>query len=509
MENSRLLMIDLAGQALTADERALLSEHPVGGICFFSRNFRDRFQMAELSLELRELCGDDLLLAVDQEGGAVLRTLDVPYSPGNMALGAGDRPELTRAVAAATARGLKAMGININFAPNADVNNNPHNPVIGDRSFGADPQLVARHVVAFVQGLQQEGVAATLKHFPGHGDTATDSHLDLPRLEYPLSRLETIELVPFRAGIAAGSAAVMSYHGVVTALDPSRPATLSRRVMTDFLRNELGFDGVSFTDALEMQAIAKTYSPAESVIQALAAGVDMPLYDVHTASVKTHETILLEIAKAVLEGRLDAANVRRKLERIDRLAKRYRVRAQPEAAWQENDSPLMSQAATAAVTVLGDFRPLKPGMKVALVTASNLVGGAASDVIRTPATSLAEMLESRGIALRYISYDRANCEHEHEQERILAEITAAELVLFVSVSRTRMMAEEIAMVRKLASVTSAFVHLALWNPYQVLDIPGPAVVTFGFRDVSVQAALEVLLGEEPQGRLPIPLTPLT
>ena len=286
MNPHRLLMLDLSGPTLSSDERAFFADYQVGGVCLFSRNSIDRHQAADLTAELRSLLGENLLIATDQEGGGVVRAGDVPFSPGTMLLGAANDPDLTRKVAAATARGLRAMGINVNFAPVADVNNNPLNPVIGDRSFGAEPEHVAEHVVAFVQGLQSENVAATVKHFPGHGDTATDSHLALPELDVSLERLHALELLPFKAAIQTGVAGVMSYHGVVQALDSENPATLSIRAITDLLRGELGFDGVTFTDALEMRAIQDRYSPAESVVRALAAGIDMPLYDVHQGFVR-------------------------------------------------------------------------------------------------------------------------------------------------------------------------------------------------------------------------------
>ncbi|HRP46394.1 MAG TPA: glycoside hydrolase family 3 N-terminal domain-containing protein, partial [Trueperaceae bacterium] len=153
--------------------------------------------------ERRQVAGGDLIVAVDQEGGGVLRLLDVPFPPPAMALGAADDVSLTEAVAAATGRALAAVGINLDFAPVADVNSNPLNPVIADRSFGAEPALVARHVAAFVRGLQSAGVGATLKHFPGHGDTNLDSHLALPVVDRSLPELRATEFVPFRAGIAA------------------------------------------------------------------------------------------------------------------------------------------------------------------------------------------------------------------------------------------------------------------------------------------------------------------
>lgn len=498
------LMIDLAGPSLSADERALLGDYRVGGICYFSRNFRDRVQAAELSAELRELQGEALLIATDQEGGGVVRALDVPYSPGTMLLGAADDLELTRRVAAATARGLRALGVNVDFAPVADVNNNPGNPVIGDRAFGSQPQHVARHVVAFVQGLQAEGVAATVKHFPGHGDTSVDSHLALPRLEHPRERLEAVEFAPFRAAIAAGAACVMSYHGVVSALEPELPATLSRKVMTGVLRDELGFDGVSLTDALEMQAIAQRVGPAEAVVRALAAGVDLPLYDVHTGPVRTHEAILQGIDRALDEGRLEPAEVARNLERLRRLAKRYPVTPDPEAAWREGDEALLAEAARRAVVVLGELEPLTAGSSLTLVSAAGTVGGAASDRVSTPAEALSGVLEARGLRVRQLFYDRGALDGDGGLE-LMAAASAAEATLFVSASRTRMAEAEVRLAREVAARARRFVHLALWNPYHVQDLPGPAVLSFGFRAPSLHAAADALLGGRATGTPPIAL----
>src|SRR5690606_27403371 len=226
--------------------------------------------------ELRDLAGDGLIVSVDQEGGGVVRVLDLPYPPSAMALGAADDVALTRAVAAATGRGLSAVGIDVDLAPVADVNSNPANPVIADRAFGADPAHVARHVVAFVEGLQAEGVAATVKHFPGHGDTSVDSHLALPTLDLSLEELERRELPPFVAAFRAGVAAVMSAHIVLPRIDAEYPATLSSAVIEGLLRERLGFDGVVFSDALDMRAIADRWGGPESAVLALAAGVDMP-----------------------------------------------------------------------------------------------------------------------------------------------------------------------------------------------------------------------------------------
>jgi len=502
MNPAQLLMIDLSGPALTADERGFLQANPIGGVCLFRRNIRDRFQLADYTAGLRELLGDEILIAIDQEGGSVVRLPDVPYGPGAMALGAANRLELTRQVAAATARGLRAVGVTVNFAPVADVNNNPRNPVISERAFGSEPERVAAQVAAFVQGHQAEGVAATVKHFPGHGDTDIDSHLDLPRLMVGLERLQRVELVPFKAAFAAGVAAVMSFHGLVTALDPNEPATLSPQVMTGLLRDKLGFDGVSFSDALDMRAITARYQPAEATVRALAAGIDMP---VQLGPVSQHEATIRGLEQALTAGRLDPLALGLSLTRVRRLARRYPAQPDPASAWQDGDEALLSEAAQRAVTVVGTLRPLAAGEQVVLVTATNAVGGAASDVIDSPAEALARRLEGLGLTVLRAHYQRSA--PLAASEPVLSAVRAVGRALFVSTARLRMTQDEAKLGAEVAGATSEFAHVALYNPYHVQDLPGPAVVSFSFHPYAIAAVADVLLGRPAEGRLPIALTP--
>ncbi|MET9498947.1 glycoside hydrolase family 3 protein [Streptomyces sp. NPDC006552] len=247
----------------------------LASVGLFGRNVQSPEQLAALTAQLRAEYGD-VLVAIDEESGDVTR-LEVRTGssfPGNHALGAVDDVELTRAVALELGRRLAACGVNLNWAPSADVNANPDNPVIGVRSFGADTALVARHTAAYVDGMQAAGVAACAKHFPGHGDTGVDSHHDLPLIDVGLDVLRSRDLAPFRAAIAAGTRAVMSAHILVPALDPERPATLSRRILTGLLREELGYDGLIVTDGMEMQAISATYGIERGSVLAIAAGAD-------------------------------------------------------------------------------------------------------------------------------------------------------------------------------------------------------------------------------------------
>ena len=246
----------------------------LGGVVLYARNIDDRVQLGRLNDTLRSERGD-LLVAIDEEGGDVTRleAADGSSYPGNAALGAVDDVDLTEQVAAAIGADLASVGIDLDFAPVADVNTNPLNPIIGIRSFGPDPELTARHVAAFVRGLQGQGVAACTKHFPGHGDTEADSHLELPVVNDELDAFVAKALPPFRAAIEAGTASIMTAHILVPALD-DRPATTSRVVLGDLLRCELGFEGMVMTDALEMRAISAVMGVEEGAVRALRAGAD-------------------------------------------------------------------------------------------------------------------------------------------------------------------------------------------------------------------------------------------
>ncbi len=297
------------------------------GVGVFARNIVSVEQLAQLTAQLRAV-HPELVVAVDEEGGDVTR-LEVHTGssfPGNHALGAVDDAELTRAVATEIGHRLAACGVSVNWAPSADVNSDPDNPVIGVRSFGDDPRLVARHTAAYVDGLQSAGVAACVKHFPGHGNTNIDSHLALPRIDVGLDTLRARELVPFQAGIAAGTRCVMSAHIVIPALDPGRPGTLSRAVLTELLRapvadGGLGFDGVIYTDGMEMRAVTDTYGLDRGSVLAIAAGADA----VCVGGTPSDETQVLwlrdALVRAVRDGELPEERLHDAAERVRELGR--------------------------------------------------------------------------------------------------------------------------------------------------------------------------------------------
>ncbi|MEU8170133.1 glycoside hydrolase family 3 N-terminal domain-containing protein [Micromonospora sp. NPDC049004] len=293
----------------------------LGSVVLFARNVVDTAQVAALTATLRAE-RPDVIVAIDEEAGDVTRIESGRGSsrPGNFALGAVDDPALTEAVALDLGIELAAAGVTLDYAPDADVNSNPANPVIGVRSFGADPALVARHTAAWISGLQRGGVAACAKHFPGHGDTRVDSHHDLPRITADRARLDACELAPFRAAVAAGVQAVMTGHLLVPALDERLPATLSQRILGGLLRDEMGFSGVVVTDAVEMRAVADRYGFAGAAVRALAAGADAICVGGERADEGAARELRDAIVAAVVAGELPEERLAEAAKRVGQLA---------------------------------------------------------------------------------------------------------------------------------------------------------------------------------------------
>lgn len=316
-----LVCIGIAGTTLQENEAALLSAG-VGSVILFTRNYASAEQLTQLTHSIRHAASKNVLICVDQEGGRVQRFRGAPFpnQPEARILGTQGTAALITATRD-TALALRSCGINMNLAPVLDVDSNPKNPVIGNRSFSSDAQVVAQLGAECVHAMQENGVAACGKHFPGHGDTDVDSHLALPKLSHSLTRLEQIEFVPFRAAIQAKIAAIMSAHIVFDAIDPGIPATLSAKVITGLLRNTLGFEGLILTDDFEMKAIADLFDCGSAAVSAVAAGCDVVLV------CKEYERQMLVIealALAIVSGRLSHARVRASHERLERVVSTYK-----------------------------------------------------------------------------------------------------------------------------------------------------------------------------------------
>jgi beta-N-acetylhexosaminidase len=301
----QLLIGSLPATTIPAELRSLAREFQLGGVILFARNIEAPEQVVELSHDVQSLASaTPLWVSVDQEGGRVAR-LRAPFTewPPMAVLGRAGDVTLASRFAAALAAELRAVGITLDYAPVLDIHTNPRNLVIGDRALAEDAAMVGRLGAAIVRGLQDNGVAACGKHFPGHGDTSVDSHFELPLVEHPPDRIRRVECVPFRDAIAADVAFIMTAHVLVPSLDEDRPATLSRRIVYDLLRDELNFEGVILSDDLEMKAIAATYSVPDAAVQAIAAGCDAVLVCRHLVEDRSRD---IEAQAAVLEALVHA-----------------------------------------------------------------------------------------------------------------------------------------------------------------------------------------------------------
>ncbi|MDR6971391.1 glycoside hydrolase family 3 protein [Leifsonia shinshuensis] len=292
----------------------------LGGVCLFGQNIASAEQLRALTSAIYE-ANPHAIVAIDEEGGDVTRLYyesGSPY-PGNAILGRLGDPDYTERVARRVGEELRRAGVNLDFAPDIDINSNPDNPVIGVRSFGSDPEVVAEHGAAWTRGLQSAGVAVAAKHFPGHGDTGTDSHLELPVVDLSAAQLRERELVPFRAVVAAGARAVMTSHILLPQLDAVLPATLSPAIVHGMLRGELGFDGVVVSDALDMHGASGDRGIPEAAVLALAAGCDLLCIGTENTDAQL-AAIEDAIAAAVAAGRLAPSRVADASARVRALA---------------------------------------------------------------------------------------------------------------------------------------------------------------------------------------------
>jgi beta-N-acetylhexosaminidase len=321
---ARMIAVGFDGLTIPDPLDALL-RRGIGGVVLFARNVQHPRQVAELNADLKRRAINPVMLCVDHEGGRV-RRLRAGFSPipSMRELGRTRSVDLARRIGTIIGQEVRAVGFDVDFAPVLDVDTNPKNPVIADRSLGADPALVARLGASLVDAIQSQGVAACGKHFPGHGDTWIDSHHDLPRLDHDRTRLDAVELVPFRACTHAAS--MMTSHIVFTKFDPTYPATLSPLVTKHLLRDEISYEGVIFTDDMEMKAIASFFGFDEAVIRAVEAGADV-ITICHSHQLQSRAIDVL--IRAVEAKRLRREDLERSVSRIERLCAAY-VRPAPD-----------------------------------------------------------------------------------------------------------------------------------------------------------------------------------
>lgn len=486
-------VVDFSGPELTPELERLIRDGRIGGVILFAKNVRSVPQVRALTADLQHLAAAEglppLLITIDQEGGLVNRLVDgFTVFPSAMALGASGRVEDAAAAGSITALELRALGINTNHAPVLDVNSNAENPVIGVRAFGDDPAAVARLGVAYVQAAQAAGILATAKHFPGHGATSVDSHLDLPQVTKDPQALRREDVLPFAEAIRAGADGILAAHIVYSALDRALPATLSPQVITTFLRQELQFDGLTFTDSMAMSAIADRWPRGTAAVAALRAGNDIVLAcgrpDAQWASIEAAR-------RALTDGTLDPAALQASAARIARAKARYvSAGATDEATGTDAHRQQAQEIADRAVTLVQNHAnriPLPPGR-----TAVLQVGGD-EWVVSAPqlGRDLAGLMP--GVTIAADGGEIAN--------------RSWDSVVVVSLSwRSDQGAQTIRSLQR--EFGERLVVVGAGNPYELLRIPdaGTYLAAYGPDPASMRAAAKVLSGNlDPTGRLPVDL----
>jgi beta-N-acetylhexosaminidase len=478
--------------------------------------------LASMLNRLQAIAPLPLLTASDFEWGVGMRIAGGTRFPRAMAFGAANDEQLAFEAGRITALEGRALGVHVNFAPVADVNNNPRNPVINIRSFGEDQVRVGALASAWTRGLQDGGMLATLKHFPGHGDTTVDSHLGLPLIEHPRERLDAIELAPFRAGIATGASAVMTAHIELPALDPAKgPATLSHPVVTGLLRERLGFSGLIFTDSMLMDGVARLGSSGELAVKAVLAGNDMVLDPVDVLD--TFRGLKTAVETGVITRARLEASVRRVLSAKARLGLHktsvVNLDAVPQHVGGRRHAALAQSVAERAVTLLKDDRNQVP---LRLPASANVLYLSVLDYprgwrIAAPSRTLQPELRKRWVNVQAVEISDASTPNELALVRAMApryDAVVAGIFVRASSGTNRLdLAPQVAnllqdLARSSGRANQPFVAASFGSPYVAMAIPDvPALLlTYDFSDAAEQAAVRALAGEIPiRGTLPIVL----
>lgn len=487
----------------------------VGGFIIYNG---DALTAAALTNRLQERARVPLLFASDFEGGVGMQLRGGTRLPRAMALAATNDTESAAEAARITAREGRALGVHVNFYPVLDVNNNPSNPIINTRAFGDDPEMVANWGAAFIRAAQDEGQLATAKHFPGHGDTSLDSHILLPTLDMARERLEEIELPPFRSAVARGVRAIMTAHIAVPALDPDatqiRPATFSPALVDGILRRDFGFDGLVFSDALSMGAVADSYEAGEAVVLAIEAGCDVALYPVDIE--RAHRALV----EAVKGGRLSHeridASVRRILCAKAWCGLHYERMVSLEKVWEVLGSPAHTATARElferGITLIRDplkLLPLKQGRVAAIIMKDSVPVWA--HVLREPAGSRFSAAAARRFRARLIE----SGPEAADIEMVLEATRDCDVAVVAVCARVAAYKGSVALSHAHAEVLEAldaaripFIAVIFGNPYVLPRVPERAttLLTFESAPESEEAAIRILEGEIPaRGQAPVKL----
>lgn len=498
----QLIHVDVPTFELDESWRRHLREHAFHGVILFAQNVRDRAQVVRLVEQIHQACPVFPWISIDQEGGLVdrVRFPEMSISPGLMALGAAGDPARVEAAHRIMGSELADLGIHIDFAPCLDVNVNPHNPIIGARSFGEDPVRVAEFGRAAIRGLRAGGVAACAKHFPGHGDTSMDSHMALPTVNHPRERLHQVELAPFRAAVEEGVEAIMTAHIIFPAYD-SEPATLSHAILTGLLREEMGYGGVIVTDSLSMKAIADHYGMGEATVRSVEAGADLVLAFGPMEDQKAAFDALLGAARG---GRLSQERLNQSVERLLALKRRFHALPNPEPSFDSQaHRRTMRELAAAGVTLVGEFLPLQG--KVLVLTPDLL-----------PVTPLGEMASSTSLAAFLGGHDGEVVDQKFHfsgvsgpaHHEVVARAGEADTVVLALYARNRLSDAQRELAQAVLAANPRTVVVSLSSPYILMDLPQAksCLLGYNYSSFTLEAVAEVLLGKrQAEGKLPVRL----
>ena len=499
------LVCGFEGTEMSQDFIRLVKEYKLGNVILFQRNIESMAQVKQLCADIQRLVkketGHYAFIAIDQEGGAVTRlSKDACNVPGAMAVAATGNPKNAEVLAEITANEMKYLGINFNLALVMDVNNNPNNPIIGVRSYGDTAETVMKYGVAALQGYQKEKVLCCAKHFPGHGDTAVDSHLGLPIIDKTLEELEKMELVPFRAVIENGIPAVMSSHILFPKLEPDNvPCTMSKRIITGILKERIGFQGLVLSDCVEMDAIRKYYGTSKGIVAAMSAGVDM-VFVSHTAEVQ--EKGFQAVYKAIEDKELSLEEMQKVAEKIISYKEKYISFAQTDMGCSEEQRQMEREIRRKSITMTqGNIFLL--GKKPFFTGCVNYRATQAAneeDMQETFVEYMIKMFEGRGFA--------TSKNPDQEEIKKVIEMAGESTSVIIGTNNGHLQSGQKALIKAVSKVNIPVMVIAMGNPYDLEGLPEniTGIAAWDNSIMTLELLVEMLQGKwEPEGKLPIHL----
>lgn len=486
----------------------LIKDEKIGNFILFADNIGDKNEVIELTKsiqrKLKEYTKIPGIIATDQEGGMVTRVHDgVTIFPSNMSFAAANEDKSTFKEGKIEGEELRRLGINMNIAPVLDVNCNPKNPVIGCRSYGDDPENVSALGIGLIKGLKEEGVIAVAKHFPGHGDTAMDSHISLPVVNHDIKRLQNVELLPFKNAIEAGVDAIMSAHVLFPKVEPDKvPATLSSKVLTGLLRNKMTFKGLIITDCMEMKAIADFYGSDKAAVKAIIAGADLICIS-HSKDVQ--KKCIKAIKEAVLNGEILEERIDESVEKILEIKKKYNIEGNFEKnSCSKENKAFADKISCKSITLLKDDKNLIPlkGKVVSISTKAIALTGA-DDKIKME-NSFCHKLNSK---CKGVEFEISMNPDDELIDNIVKKCVDADRIV-IGIYNASVNKNQVKLVEEISKVNSNIILVSLRNPYDILYLKkiSTYINAYEYTELSIESTIKVLKGEiKEQGISPVKL----